>query len=104
MFTDVSDLLQVFEVFGINIMLVAMTAGFVSVIKKIFVTAKLNVPSWIWLVVVLLAGFVIALFEVQTIGEWIAAGIKNSTAASYAYNVWDKVQKKFQTKDEDHDV
>ena len=94
MLIDIGDLLKTFDLFGVNIVMVAMTSGFVSVVKKIFTSAKVQVPDWIWLVVVLSAGFVIALFEVNTLQGWVAAGIKNSTAASYAYTVWRKVQEK----------
>lgn len=96
MFVEVSDYLKLFEVFGINIIMVAMTAGFVTVVKKIFITAKIPVPSWVWLVVVMLAGFVISLFETTTAAQWAQSAIKNATAASYAYNVWEKIQRKLQ--------
>lgn len=96
---EVTDLLKTFELFGVNIVLVAMTAGFVSAVKKIFISAGIKVPTWIWLIIVMAAGFIIALFETTTAAEWIAAGIKNGTAASYSYNVWSKVQERLQIQE-----
>lgn len=93
---EITEILKTFDLFGINIAMVAMTAGFVAAIKKILSAAGFKVPTWIWLAVVMAAGFIIALFETTTAGEWIAAGIKNGTAASYSYNVWSKLQQRLQ--------
>lgn len=94
MYLELTDVINVLKIIGVNAVLIAATAGFVAFIKKIFIAAKIKVPGWTWLIIVMVAGFIIALFEATSFMRWIESGIKNATAASYAYNLWERTLKK----------
>jgi len=101
------SLVEVFDVYGINIVMVAMTSGLVYVVKNICISAKLKIPSWVFMVFVLVSGFLVAFLSKPVFGGYrfgmiIESGIKNATVASFVYQAWDRVNAWIKGKSGDH--
>jgi hypothetical protein len=88
---EITALIETLSFAGdINIPLVIGTSLFVMVVKQVFKQAKVDVPSWVWLVAVLAAGFCLALFDPEEQFS-VPTAIINAATASYAYTIVKKV-------------